>query len=66
MSIKNQPKFMHKLIANDELLDAMDLLSSKITQCKTAGMSDDDIQSKMTEYLTYQCVYSSVTLRRKP
>lgn len=57
---------MHKLIANDELLDVMDLLSSKIAQCKTAGISDDDIQLKITEYLKCHCDYPLITLRRKP
>lgn len=65
MSIKDQPKCMHGLIARDELYDTMDLLYSKISQCKEAGMTDDDIQLEIAEYHKCHCNYPIITLSKK-
>jgi hypothetical protein len=62
MSIKGQPKCMHGMIARDELLDTMDCLNLKISQCKEAGMTNEEIQKMISEYHECHCDYPIVTL----
>lgn len=62
MTIKGQPKCMHKLIARDELYDAIDLLNRKISQCKESGITADDLQLTISDYLKFHRDYPSITV----
>jgi len=60
------PKSMHGLIARDELLDEIDRFHSKISQCRSVGMSSQEIQSVLDEYLLYHCEYlKSIQVHKK-
>lgn len=45
------PKKFQPIVAVDELLDAIDSLSTKLIQCRRAGITTEEMQTVIDDYL---------------